>query len=88
MKHLIDNRFGPLALVLAAMLALYGVAAVTRPAPAAEPAPGPRKVPVAAVTTVCPDPAGAQIGVVTPPGARSSPRARRGSRPRTRSWTP
>ncbi|WP_068921437.1 DUF5719 family protein [Planobispora rosea] len=71
MKSLIENRFGLPVLVLAALLALYGVAAATRPAPAAEPPPGPRKVPVAAVTTVCPDSAGAQIGVVTPPGGEA-----------------
>ncbi|MFB9896051.1 DUF5719 family protein [Planobispora takensis] len=66
MKSLIENRFGLLVLVLVALLALYGTASATRPSPAAQQPPGPRKVPVASVTTVCPDPAGAQVGVVTP----------------------
>ncbi|MBG0828051.1 hypothetical protein HS041_09755 [Planomonospora sp. ID67723] len=72
MKSLIENRFSLLVLVLVALSALYGVASATRPAPAAGQAPGPRKVPVASVTTVCPAPAGAQVGVVTPPGGEAA----------------
>nr|WP_221473350.1 DUF5719 family protein [Planomonospora venezuelensis] len=69
---MIENRFGLLVLVLVALAALYGVASATRPAPAAGQVPGPRKVPVASVTTVCPAPDGAQVGVVTPPGGEAT----------------
>ncbi|MDP9846466.1 DUF5719 family protein [Streptosporangium lutulentum] len=70
MKSLIENRFGLLVLVLVALAALYGVAFATRPKAVAAPVPGASKVPVASVTTVCPDPGEAVVGVVTPPGGQ------------------
>ncbi|MEV7005701.1 DUF5719 family protein [Streptosporangium sp. NPDC051022] len=70
MKSLIENRFSLLALVLVALLALYGVASATQPRPLAKPAPGLRQVPVASVTAVCPDPGETTVGVVTPPGGQ------------------
>ncbi|MFD0890803.1 hypothetical protein ACFQ08_40175, partial [Streptosporangium algeriense] len=72
MKSLIENRFSLLALVLVALLALYGVAAATTPAPKAEPAKGLRRVPVASVTVVCPDPGDTDAAVVTPPGGQDT----------------
>lgn len=68
MKFLTENRFGLLGPVLAALLACYGVASVTRPEPLPDPVPGLRKVPVASVTAVCPDSGHTTVGVVTPPG--------------------
>ncbi|MEV1169746.1 DUF5719 family protein [Nonomuraea sp. NPDC049784] len=68
MKAFVENRFGLLALVVVALAALYGVAFVTRPAPPAH-APsqqGPRKVPVASVTAVCPGLKGEQVSVYLP----------------------
>lgn len=70
MKSLIENRFSLLGLVLVALLALYGVASATQPEATAKPAPGPQKVPVASVTTVCPAPAETTVGVITPPGGK------------------
>ncbi|MFF5211354.1 DUF5719 family protein [Streptosporangium sp. NPDC000396] len=70
MKSLIENRFSLLGLVMVALIALYGVAFATQPKAAVTPAPGPRKVPVASVTTVCPDPAETTVSVVTPPGGK------------------
>ncbi|MEV8633696.1 DUF5719 family protein [Streptosporangium sp. NPDC051023] len=70
MKSLIENRFSLLALVLVALLALYGVASATQPRLLAEPAQGLRRVPVASVTAVCPDPGDTDAGVVTPPGGQ------------------
>ncbi|MFC4058043.1 DUF5719 family protein [Planomonospora corallina] len=67
MRSLIENRFGLLALVLVALLALYGVGAGTRPGPVPQAVPQPRKVPISSVTVVCPAPDGAEVGVVTPP---------------------
>lgn len=68
MRSLIESRFGLPCLVLVALLAMYGVASATSPAPSAEPAPMLRKVPVASVTAVCPAPGGTTVGAVTPPG--------------------
>ncbi|WP_326820181.1 DUF5719 family protein [Streptosporangium sp. NBC_01756] len=70
MKSLIENRFSLLALVLVALLALYGVASATQPGTETRPAPGPQRVPVASVTAVCPDAGEADVGVVTPPGGQ------------------
>ncbi|GAA2893606.1 hypothetical protein GCM10010517_58150 [Streptosporangium fragile] len=70
MKSLIENRFGLLALVLVALLALYGVAFAGRPDAVAARPPGPQKVPVAEVTTVCPAPGGTDVAVITPPGGQ------------------
>lgn len=67
MKGLIENRFGLLGLVLVALAALYGVAYVGRPAPAAQRTAQAVKAPVEAVTAVCPAPGGSRISVVTPP---------------------
>src|SRR5690606_18765911 len=66
LRALIENRFGMLGLVVVSLLALYGVAYATRPAPAAAPAPQPSRVPVESVTAVCPDLAGAAVSVVAP----------------------
>ncbi|MEW9547075.1 DUF5719 family protein [Nonomuraea sp. NPDC050783] len=69
MRAFIDNRFGLLAVVVAVLAALYGLAWVTRPAPAASAAPAsaaPRKVPVEAVTAVCPGTKGEKVGVYLP----------------------
>ncbi|MGC5013321.1 DUF5719 family protein [Streptosporangium sp. DT93] len=70
MRSLIENRFGLLALVLVALLALYGTAAASRPQVAPAAVPRPERVPVASVTAVCPAPGEAAIGVLTPPGSR------------------
>ncbi|WP_066372982.1 DUF5719 family protein [Herbidospora mongoliensis] len=69
MRRLIENRFGMLALVLIALVAVYGVAYATRPAPVAPVKAEPVKTPIAAVSTVCPDPGGAMVTAVTPPNA-------------------
>lgn len=64
------NRFALAGLVAAAVLALYGVASFVRPTvPAA-----PRRVsaPITAASVVCPDPEGARIGALTPPGGHGS----------------
>ncbi|GAB2446883.1 hypothetical protein GCM10027187_11530 [Streptosporangium sandarakinum] len=71
MRALVERRPGSPRLVLAVLAGLavlYGLAAATRPETAVAPAPAPRKVPVASVTAVCPDPGGSDVGVVTPPG--------------------
>lgn len=70
MKSLIENRFSLLALVLVALLALYGVAFATQPQVAATSPPSPQRVPVTSVTTVCPSPGDTSVGVVAPPGSR------------------
>ncbi|MFI6506841.1 DUF5719 family protein [Streptosporangium sp. NPDC050855] len=72
MRSLIENRFGLLALVLVALLALYGTAAASRPQVAATPVPRPERVPVASVTAVCPAPGEAAVGVLAPPGSRQA----------------
>ncbi|MEU4835105.1 DUF5719 family protein [Streptosporangium sp. NPDC023615] len=68
MRSPIENRFGLPALVLVALLALYGTAAATRSPAAPAPVPRPERVPVASVTAVCPAPGEAAVGVLTPPG--------------------
>ncbi|RCG27927.1 hypothetical protein DQ384_25775 [Sphaerisporangium album] len=67
-RGLVENRFGFLALVLVALAALFGVAFVTRPAAVAAPAAVPGRVAVESVTAVCPDPGGARVSALTPPG--------------------
>ncbi|MFI6320437.1 DUF5719 family protein [Nonomuraea sp. NPDC050556] len=62
MKGFVENRFGLFLLVLIALGCLYGVAYVTRPAPARPQPPGPRKVAVESVTVACP-PAGQKVSV-------------------------
>ncbi|MCC5580447.1 hypothetical protein IMZ11_32995 [Microtetraspora sp. AC03309] len=71
MKGLIENRFGLLALVLLALGALYGVAFVSRPAPAAQKPAQQVKVAVESVSMVCPDPGGGRMTAVTPLGGPS-----------------
>ncbi|WP_193318205.1 DUF5719 family protein [Nonomuraea phyllanthi] len=67
MKRFVENRFGLLALVLVSLVALYGVAYVTRPAPQPPAArPVARKVPVESVTAVCPGLKGEQVNVYLP----------------------
>ncbi|TMR98205.1 DUF5719 family protein [Nonomuraea basaltis] len=66
MKAFAENRFGLLVLVVVALAAMYGVAYVTRPAPAAPVADGPRRVPVESVTAVCPGAKGEKVGVYLP----------------------
>lgn len=63
MKAFVENRFGLFLLVLVALGALYGVALVTRPAPATPQPPGPRKVAVESASVVCPAPRGARVSV-------------------------
>ncbi|MBB5624658.1 DUF5719 family protein [Sphaerisporangium krabiense] len=67
-----ENRFGFLALVIVALAALFGVAFVTRPAAVAAPAATPGRVAVASVSAVCPDPAGARVSAITPPGGKGA----------------
>lgn len=64
MKAFVENRFGLVLLVLIALGALYGVAHVTRPAPARPPVAQPRKVAVESVRTVCPAPRGDKVSVL------------------------
>ncbi|MFC4531586.1 DUF5719 family protein [Sphaerisporangium dianthi] len=70
MRALIENRFGFLALVLIALAALFGVAFVTRQGVAPVPVAAPGRVAVESVSTVCPDPAGARVSAITPPGGK------------------
>ncbi|GAA2380584.1 hypothetical protein GCM10010404_41220 [Nonomuraea africana] len=65
MKGFVENRFGLVVLVLIALGALYGVAFLTRPAPAPPPAKGPQKVAVESVVAVCPAPRGAEVAVLS-----------------------
>ncbi|MEU7897070.1 DUF5719 family protein [Nonomuraea sp. NPDC049152] len=69
MKGFVENRFGLMLLVLVALGALYGVAFLTRPAPTPPPAKAPRKVAVESVMAVCPAPRGAEVAVLSAPGA-------------------
>jgi hypothetical protein len=66
MKAFVDNRFGLLAVVIVALAALYGIAFVTRPAPAVVGKAEPRKVAVESVTAVCPGTKGEKVGVYLP----------------------
>ncbi|MDF5751160.1 DUF5719 family protein [Spongiactinospora sp. TRM90649] len=70
MKALIENRFGPIAVVLIALAVLFGLAHltthITGPAPQAKAAPPRARVAVQSVTAVCPDPARSTISVLTP----------------------
>src|SRR3954469_20468511 len=69
-KRLPGNRFALAGLVALAVLALYGVASVARPAaPAVR---RPVNAPVTAASVVCPDVGGARIGALTPPGGRGA----------------
>jgi hypothetical protein len=72
-RRLIENRFGLLALVLVALGALYGVAFVSRPAPAAQVRPQAVRAPVESVTAVCPAPSGSRVSVVTPTQEQQNP---------------
>ncbi|MDH2427836.1 DUF5719 family protein [Sphaerisporangium sp. TRM90804] len=69
-KAVVESRFGFLVLVLTALGALFGVATVTRPAVATPVAVTPARVAVESVTTVCPEPGGARVSALTPPGGR------------------
>jgi hypothetical protein len=66
LTRLPGNRFALAGLVGLAVLALYGVASFARPA-VSEP-PRPESAPITAATVVCPDPEGARISALTPPG--------------------
>ncbi|GGK65057.1 hypothetical protein Sme01_24820 [Sphaerisporangium melleum] len=70
MRLLIENRFGFLALVLVVLAAMFGVAFATRQGVAPAPVPAPARVAVESVSTVCPDPGGARVTAVTPPGGK------------------
>ncbi|MBO3745076.1 hypothetical protein J5X84_03280 [Streptosporangiaceae bacterium NEAU-GS5] len=70
MRKLIENRFGLLALVVVALVAIYGVALASRPPQVPAKIADPRRVTVQAVSAVCPDPGGATLSVVTPPAAQ------------------
>ncbi|MFC6080876.1 DUF5719 family protein [Sphaerisporangium aureirubrum] len=61
--------------MLTSLVALYGVAHVTRPAPVAPKVAAPARVAVESVSTVCPDPGGGRISTVTPPGGKGAGRA-------------
>jgi hypothetical protein len=70
MNRLPGNRFALAALVVLALVALYGVATFARPAASA-----PRHattVPVTTANAACPDTRGARVSAVTPPGAHGS----------------
>jgi hypothetical protein len=69
-KRLPGNRFALAGLVVLAVLALYGVASFARPA--APTMPRPVTTPVTAASVVCPEPDGARIGALTPPGGRGA----------------
>ncbi|GAA0395970.1 hypothetical protein Acor_48640 [Acrocarpospora corrugata] len=75
MRRLIENRFGLLALVLIALAAVYGGAFVSRPAPVKVTPVKPVQAAIESVSTVCPDPGGATISAVAPPGPRGSGQA-------------
>ncbi|SDH77205.1 DUF5719 family protein [Nonomuraea jiangxiensis] len=67
MRAFVEHRLGLLVLVVAALTGLYGLAYATRPAaPQTHPVAGPRKVPVASVTAVCPGGKGEQVDVYLP----------------------
>jgi hypothetical protein len=73
MNRLPGNRFALAALVVLALVALYGVASFARPASSA-----PRRavgVPVTSANPVCPDTHGARVSAITPPGARGEGKA-------------
>lgn len=72
-NRLPGNRFALAGLVALALAALYGVAYVARPV--ADPPARPVSAPVASAAAVCPDPSGARVSVVTPPGSRGPGRA-------------
>ncbi|GAA3526178.1 hypothetical protein GCM10022419_001140 [Nonomuraea rosea] len=65
-KAFVENRFGLLALVVVALIAMYGVAFVTRPGPVVPVPEGPRKVAVESVTAVCPGTKGEHVNVYLP----------------------
>lgn len=66
LDRLPGNRFALAALVCLALLALYGVASLSRPG---VPTPSSAvRVPIRAATVVCPDTGGARLSAVTPPG--------------------
>ncbi|MGW0478222.1 DUF5719 family protein [Nonomuraea sp. NPDC003214] len=66
MTAILRHRFAPLAAVLAALLALYGIAYVTEPAPAGRAAAKPERVGVESATAVCPGVKGADVAVYLP----------------------
>lgn len=73
MNRLPGNRFALAALVVLALVALYGVATFARPAASA-----PRRgtsVPVTSANAACPDTHGARVSAVTPPGAHGTGQA-------------
>jgi hypothetical protein len=73
MNRLPGNRFALAALVVLALVALYGVASFARPAASA-----PRRtvaVPVTSAYAACPDTHGARVSAVTPPGSRGTGQA-------------
>ncbi|WP_424529286.1 DUF5719 family protein [Sphaerisporangium viridialbum] len=74
MRALIESRFGFFALVLIVLTALFGVAFVTRPGVVAVPPVTLDKVAVETVSTVCPDPGGARVSTITPPGGKGAGR--------------
>ncbi|MFI7616389.1 DUF5719 family protein [Nonomuraea terrae] len=66
MSRFVEHRFGLLVLVVVSLLALYGVALVTRPTPPSPPAQTPKRVAVESVTAVCPGAKGQQVNVYLP----------------------
>lgn len=73
MNRLPGNRFALAALVVLALVALYGVATFARPA-ASAPRHG-TAVPVTSANAACPDTHGARVSAVTPPGAHGAGQA-------------
>jgi hypothetical protein len=79
MNRLPGNRFALAALVVLALVALYGVATFARPAASAS-----RRgttVPVTSANAACPDTHGARVSEVTPPGAHGTGQAWVAGRP-------
>jgi hypothetical protein len=73
MNRLPGNRFALAALVVLALVALYGVASFARPAASA-----PRRgtsVPVTTAYAACPDTHGARVSAITPSGAHGTGQA-------------
>jgi hypothetical protein len=68
MNRLPGNRFALAGLVVLALVALYGVATVARPA--ASTSRHAVSVPVTSAYAACPDTHGARVSTVTPPGAK------------------
>ncbi|HEU5156260.1 MAG TPA: DUF5719 family protein [Streptosporangiaceae bacterium] len=79
LTRILGHRYGIAALVLVALLAIYGVASIPRPDARAARGHG-RPVPVDSAVAVCPDPAArggtaARVSAITPPTSRKGGQA-------------